>query len=60
MRVILFGLVCLIVFLLLTLAPLWLRAVFAAQAKTPFPHAAPPTESDNVIEGEFRRIDSPS
>lgn len=58
MRVILIGLVCLTVFLLLTLAPLWLRAAFTPKVKTPFHRDAMPTESDNVIEGEFRRIDS--
>jgi hypothetical protein len=59
LRVVLLSLVCLVVLLLLVLAPIWLRAAFAPKVNSPLARDAEPPEPENVIEGEFRHIDSP-
>lgn len=59
LRVVLLGLVCMVVLLLLVLVPIWLRAAFAPKSNSPLARDAERPESENVIEGEFRHIDSP-
>lgn len=57
LRVILLGLVCVLALFVVMLASIWLRALFSPKTNSSPQRDAVNKEPDNVIEGEFRRID---
>jgi hypothetical protein len=62
LRVVLFGFICMVVLLLLMLAPLWLRSLRAVIKTAPPPPTNPDREDEeprDFVEGEFRHIDTP-